>query len=194
MTGKRLPTSPGADTWVPADRTAGHSGRNDPEPAINVPRQIDVRPIRLLAPFAAASMIMMLLMAGGCAKSGTSGCTPQGGGRCAGPEPIPPDLWQGTAHSGRLLEGPAVSPDGRTIIAAVECGGRLVARESRDEVVVTYIASAVGAGGMSCAEVALTAYLRQPLGSRRLVDGVTGARLHPAVCRSDSGSFPYACS
>jgi hypothetical protein len=87
-----------------------------------------------------------------------------------------------------------VSPDGRTIIAVVECGGRLVARESRDEVVVTYIASAVEPGGMSCGIVALTAHLRQPLGSRRLVDGVTGARLHPPVCRTASGSLPYACS
>ena len=166
-------------------------GRNDLEPAINVPRPIDVRPIRLLAPLAAASMIMTLLMAGGCA---TSGCTPQAGGRCAGPEPIPPDLWPGTARSGRLLDGPAVSPDGRTIIVFVECGGRLVVRESRDEVLVTWIASAVGAGGMSCAEVALTVYLRQPLGSRRLVDGVTGARLHPSVCRSASGQSSYVCS
>jgi hypothetical protein len=134
------------------------------------------------------SMITMLFMVGGCA---TPGCAPPAGGRCAGPEPIPPDLWWGTHRTG-LQAGPAVSRDGRAIVVIVSCGGRLVVHESQDEVLITWIVGAVGAGGMSCAEVALTAYLRQPLGSRRLVDGVTGAQLHPPVCRSDGG--PFSCT
>jgi hypothetical protein len=167
-----------------------HIGRSDPEPATNVPRRIDMRPLSPLAAFAAPSMITMLLMVGGCA---TSGCTPLAGGRCAGPEPIPLYTWPGTPRT-PLYAGPAVSPDGRTIIVIVPCGGRLVVHESQDEVLITWIASALGAGVMSCAEVALTVHLRQPLGSRRLVDSVTGARLHPPVCRSDNGPFPYICT
>jgi hypothetical protein len=167
-----------------------HIGRSDPEPATNVLRRIDMRPIRPLAAFAAPSMITMLLMVGGCA---TSGCTPLAGGRCAGPEPIPLYTWPGTPRT-PLYAGPAVSPDGRTIIVIVPCGGRLAVHESQVEVLITWIASALGAGVMSCAEVTLTVHLRQPLGSRRLVDGVTGARLHPPVCRSDNGLFPYICT
>jgi len=53
------------------------------------------------------------------------------------------------------------------------CGGHLKARESRTRVQVTYIASEVGPGGMSCAHVPLTVELSKPLGARPIVDGVT---------------------
>ena len=157
-----------------------------------------MRPRHLAAALAVPGMITMLLMVGGCAATG---CTPPAGGRCAGPLPLPPDQLE--TPSKLLYTGVGVSPDGRTIIVAVECGGRLVARERKNEVLLTWIASAVGAGAMSCAGVPLTAHLRRPLGGRPVIDGVTGTRLHPLVCHlrrppwstsSSGGSRLYFCT
>jgi hypothetical protein len=144
-------------------------------------------PRRLAAALAVPGMIAMLLMMGGCAATG---CTPPAGGRCAGPLPLPPD--QLNPSNNVLFSGVGVSPDGQTIIVIVMCGGRLVARESKNEVLLTWIAGALGAGVMSCANVPLTAHLRRPLGDRPLIDGVTRARLHPLVCHL--GRAPWSTS
>ena len=105
-----------------------------------------------------------------------------------------PSEQVGSGPGGHLASGVAVFPDGRTIVAVVLCGSRLVARETQGEVLVTWVASAVGPGGMSCARIPLTAHLRRSLGTRRLVDGVTGAQLRPTVCRTSNGSFSYDCT
>jgi len=157
-------------------------------------------PRRLAAALAVPGMITMLLMVGGCAATG---CTPPGGGgRCAGPLPLPPDQLEIPRNV--IVSGVGVSPDGRTIIVFALCGGRLVARESKNEVLLTWIASAVGAGGMSCPMTPLIAHLRRPLAGRPVIDGVTRTRVHPPVCKPDprlsttikknSGSHFYVCT
>ena len=91
-------------------------------------------------------------------------CGQVGGGRCTGPAPI-----------GRGVL--SVTSDGRTVMGAFGCGGSLTATDDAAQVRVTYTASAVPAGGLSCTSVVLTVTLPAPLGSRTLVDGVTGADL-----------------
>jgi hypothetical protein len=85
-------------------------------------------------------------------------CLPPAGGRCPGPERIY------SLHLDRT---------GRVLSGTFACGGRLTADESTSDVVVTYFASAVGAGAMSCAEVVLRVRLATPLAGRRLTDGST---------------------
>jgi hypothetical protein len=87
-------------------------------------------------------------------------CTPQGGSRCAGPEQISVPL--------------TVSAGGRRLQGRFLCGGRLRVQETSSRVTVTYVASKVRPGGLMCAQVPLTARLQAPLGSRPVVDGVTG--------------------
>jgi len=94
----------------------------------------------------------------------TPECGQVGGGRCAGPTPISPGVV-------------SVAADGRTLMGAFACGGSLSASESQTQVRVTYTASAVQAGGLSCTSLILTVTLAAPLGSRTLVDGVNGASL-----------------
>ena len=96
-------------------------------------------------------------------------CTPPPGGRCAGPEPVHVALYGGAL---------AVSKDGRTIAGRFQCGGRLKAAETASRVTLTYIASRVGPGAMACALVPLSVRLDAPVGSRTVVDGVTGQHLH----------------
>jgi hypothetical protein len=87
-----------------------------------------------------------------------------------------------TGPDGRLTVGAvAITPDGRTLTVVVLCGGKLTVREGT-QVFITWIASAVGPGAMSCATVALTARLQRPLARRPLVDTVTGRTLRPVVC------------
>jgi len=155
---------------------------------------MDMRPRRLAAALVVPGMITTLLMVGGCAATG---CTPPAGGRCAGQQPLPPD--QLDTSSKVLFSGVGMSPDGRTIIVIVQCGGRLVARESKNEVLLTWIAGSVGPGVMSCANVPLTAHLRRPLGGRPVIDGVTSSRLHPLVCHLghppwSSRFYVYVCT
>jgi hypothetical protein len=87
-------------------------------------------------------------------------CTPQGGSRCAGPEQISVPL--------------TVSAGGRRLQGRFLCGGRLRVQETSSRVTVTYVASKVRPGGLMCAQVPLAARLQAPLGSRPVVDGVTG--------------------
>ena len=63
---------------------------------------------------------------------------------------------------------------GTAVFVDTFCGGRLVSRETRSAVTLTYLASAVGPGGMSCACIRLEADLASPIGRRTLVDGTTG--------------------
>ena len=90
-------------------------------------------------------------------------CVPPAGGRCPGPEPIY------SLHLDRT---------GTVLSATFACGGRLTADESTSDVVVTYFASAVGAGAMSCAAVVLRVRLATPLDGRRLTDGATHTLIH----------------
>jgi hypothetical protein len=87
-------------------------------------------------------------------------CRAVAGGRCAGTEPV---------------AGLIVSADGRTLGETVNCGGRLTARETANRVIVTFTATAVGAGGMSCARVPLTVTLHAPLNRRSVVDSTCDA-------------------
>lgn len=103
----------------------------------------------------------------------TTPCVPPAGGRCGGPAPV--ERW---------LVGPLlVSADGRTLAGRFQCGGRLSAREAPGQVTLTFVASSVGAGAMSCALVPVSVALRSPLGTRTLVDGVTHQVL-PAPSRA----------
>ena len=76
------------------------------------------------------------------------------------------------------LYGPlVVAADGLTLSGRFGCGGSLAAVETTDQVTLTFIAAAVGAGGLSCGLVALRVGLHRPLGSRVVVDGVTHQKL-----------------
>ncbi len=99
-----------------------------------------------------------------------SSCAPLGGGRCAGPEAVT------DAIVGQLSADSA----GTTISGRFQCGGELTASETSSHVVLTYVASAVTAGGMACAVVPLSVQLKAPLGSRTLIDGVSGGQLDVA--------------
>jgi hypothetical protein len=181
--------------------TAGGSARPGfswrPEPASTALRLTHMSSRRLVAALMVPGIIAMLLMVGGCAATG---CKPPAGGECAGPQPLPPDQME-TDQQGVLFSGVGVSPEGRTIIVVVDCGGRLVTRESKNEVLLTWIAPAVGAGAMSCPLVPLTAHLRRALGGRPVIDGVTRTRVHPLVCvpeprlgNTNSRSHWYLCT
>ena len=100
------------------------------------------------------------------APSATS-CAPPAGGRCEGPEPI---------------ESMVVSANGRRLATVVMCGGWLRVSETTSVVQVTYVASAVGAGAMSCARVRLTAGLARPLADRAVVDATRGDRVAVTHC------------
>jgi hypothetical protein len=116
---------------------------------------------------------MCVLALAGCASNSqespprASSCTPPAGGRCAGPEGV------GAALVGDLSAG----KDGRTIRGRFQCGGQLEASETPQRITVTYVASQVRAGAMLCALVPLSVHLAAPVGSRTVVDAVTGHRL-----------------
>jgi hypothetical protein len=112
-------------------------------------------------------------------------CEVRAGGRCAGPEPMPLVRTSPRGNHRVLVYGPALTPDGRTLLVTTMCGGALRVKESPQEVVVTYVASDVGAGGMTCALVPLRAQFAQPLGGRPLFDGVTHQQVWPVrLCRA----------
>lgn len=129
----------------------------------------------LMARLLGLALTFTLTAAAFVACSGTTHCEPPAGGRCAGPEPLM--VTAGGAY------GVGVTADDRTVVAVVPCGGRLEVKESATAVTLTWIASAVGAGAMSCAIVPLAKRLRSPLGARHLVDGPTGDRLPVGQCR-----------
>jgi hypothetical protein len=87
-------------------------------------------------------------------------CTPPAGGRCAGDVP-----W------GRSI---IVSADGRQLGGIVLCGGTLHATETDDRVTIRLHVGAMGPGTMTCARVSVEVTLREPLGTRTVVDAVTG--------------------
>jgi hypothetical protein len=87
-------------------------------------------------------------------------CTPPAGGRCAASV-----AWPGAivvADGGRWLHGPIL------------CGGTLRATETDTSVTITLHVGALGPGAMSCARVDVGVRLRAPLGTRNVVDGVSG--------------------
>ena len=122
-------------------------------------------------------LIALATLLAGCASSGGrapagghpsgSTCTPPAGGRCAGPLPVA-EL--------------AVEKSGRRLVGVFMCGGDFSARETTATVYVTYLASAVGAGGMSCARIKLAVLLTQPLGNRRVIDTTTGHAVPLKLC------------
>lgn len=95
-------------------------------------------------------------------------CSPPVGGRCPGPEAV------GDALISDLL----LSKDGLTISGRFQCGGKLEVSEGPRRILLTYIASYVRQGGMACAMVPVSVHLDGPVGSRVVIDGVTGRRLH----------------
>lgn len=103
--------------------------------------------------------------------TGAASCTPPGGGRCAGPEPV--GRW--------LVDQLGVDATGTVISGRFQCGGALEASETSSRVLLTYIASAVGFGGMACMLVPLSVQLTSPLGDRAVIDGVTGEHLDVAT-------------
>jgi hypothetical protein len=66
------------------------------------------------------------------------------------------------------------SPDGRRLHGVVGCGGTLHATESADTVTITLHVDAMGPGMMTCALVDVGVRLAHPLGSRTVVDAVSG--------------------
>jgi len=92
----------------------------------------------------AVGLLATLLPLVGCGAT----CHPSGGGRCAGPTPI--------AGS---INGPlTLTADGRTLSGFFLCGGRLAVSQSPTQVTLTYIASAVRGGGLTCPTVPLRVY------------------------------------
>ncbi len=105
--------------------------------------------------------------AGRVVHSSASACVPPGGGRCAGPEPV-----------SQALDGLfSLDSSGQRLSGRFACGGELTAEESPTRVALTYIASAVGAGGMACAIASVSVDLMAPLGTRSLVDATDGSTL-----------------
>lgn len=118
---------------------------------------------------AIVACVVAPLMGSACSGSSSgspsaSHCTPPPGGRCAGPAPITTQL--------------TVDASGRQISGVFQCGGTLAATESERQVTLTYRASAVRAGGLTCALIRVSVSLEQPLGNRTVVDGTTHATLH----------------
>ena len=87
-------------------------------------------------------------------------CTPPAGGRCAADV-----AWPGSIE---------LSADGRRLHGIVLCGGTLHASESADRVTIRLHVGALGPGMMSCARVDVGVRLAAPLGSRTVVDAVSG--------------------
>jgi hypothetical protein len=114
--------------------------------------------------WAVALGIVTVASCGSGSRPAATGCHPGAGGRCAGAEPVAAALV-GSLHP---------TPDRRTVWGRFPCGGRLTARETAQQVALTYVASAVGHGAMSCALVPLAVVLAEPLGHRRVVDAETG--------------------
>jgi len=108
---------------------------------------------------------------------GTAGCGGSG-------KPVP--LRYGTF---RPL---VVAPDGRLLIGAFNCGGRLTARETSSQVTVTRIEPDIAPGAASCATRVLSVRLSHALGTRIVIDGVTHHPVHvwrwitpTQVCRDE---------
>jgi hypothetical protein len=112
--------------------------------------------------------LLLLLALGGCRWAGhteahESSCTPPAGGRCAADV-----AWPGPID---------LSPDGRRLHGNVLCGGSLHATESGSRVVIRLHVGAMGPGTMACARVDVGVRLSEPLGSRTVVDAVSGSRV-----------------
>ena len=90
-------------------------------------------------------------------------CTPPAGGRCAADV-----AW------GRSID---VSADDRHLGGIVICGGTLRATETDDQVTVRLHVGAMGPGTMLCARVPVSVTLQRPLGTRTVVDAVSGRTL-----------------
>jgi len=75
-----------------------------------------------------------------------------------------------------------VSADDRRLATIVLCGGSLRVTETASRVRVKYVASAVGPGAMSCAQVRLTAKLAAPLAHRAVLDATSGDRVTVTRC------------
>jgi hypothetical protein len=101
-----------------------------------------------------------------------SSCVPRAGGRCPGPASV---------DSALLGELYLASRSQLSISGLFLCGGRLHAKESPDRVTITYIASRVRGGAMTCAKVPLSVRLAAPLAGRTVVDGVSGQVLTVGV-------------
>lgn len=115
---------------------------------------------RLLMP-----LILPVLALSGCrwpgpAASPSAPCSPPAGGRCAADV-----AWSAPIH---------LTPGGMRLHGDVGCGGVLHATETSDRVTITLHVGAVPAGAMSCAVVDVGVRLGAPLGSRSVVDGVSG--------------------
>ncbi|MFZ2014029.1 MAG: hypothetical protein WAV00_09435 [Nocardioides sp.] len=87
-------------------------------------------------------------------------CTPPAGGRCAADV-----AWSGpielAAHGNRLQ-------------GIVLCGGTLRANETDARVTITLHVPALRGGAATCARVLVRVSLATPLGTRAVVDGVSG--------------------
>jgi hypothetical protein len=90
-------------------------------------------------------------------------CTPPAGGRCTADV-----AWPGPIE---------LATDGRRLHGIVPCGGTLHATETSRRVTLTLHVGAMGPGTMSCARDDIGVRLSAPLGSRTVVDGVSGAGL-----------------
>lgn len=135
------------------------------------PRSLQARPTgmnrRLLL-----LLVLSVLALSGCAsraaaspdpgptRSPSSTCSPPAGGRCAADV-----AWPGAIR---------LSPDGQRLHGVVGCGGTLRATETTATVTITLHVGAMGPGMMSCAMIDVGVRLAQPLGSRTVVDGVSG--------------------
>jgi hypothetical protein len=104
-------------------------------------------------------------------------CKIRAGARCPGPAPVD------SALIGQLY---LASRTQLAIYGDFQCGGQLRATESTQLVTITYVASRVRTGAMTCAKVNLSVRLAEPLDGRRVIDGVTGERLPVGVLANSS--------
>jgi hypothetical protein len=87
-------------------------------------------------------------------------CTPPAGGRCAADV-----AWSGPIE---------LAADGRSLQGIVLCGGTLRADETDARVTITLHVPALRGGAATCARVLVKVFLATPLGTRTVVDGVSG--------------------
>ncbi len=90
-------------------------------------------------------------------------CPPPAGGRCAADV-----AWHGPI---------GLAPDGRSLHGVVLCGGTLRASETDARVTITLHVPALRGGAVTCARVQVEVSLEHPLGTRTVVDGVSGRTL-----------------
>lgn len=122
--------------------------------------------VRRTIPVLVVLLVATLAACGTGASGHARACVPPAGGRCAADV-----AWPGPIE---------VSADGLRLHGIVLCGGVLHAVETHERVTLRLHVGAMGPGTLSCARVDVGVRLDAPLGSRTVVDRVSGHELRVA--------------